>query len=177
MKKIIKKVLKEDRQEQFLNKIILLMKDDYPLIKKLKDNGFYNDLSEKEFNYVLSGIFGEPVKLKRKYIYNQNGNKIYHEHSDGYWEKYEYDDNGHRIYFQNSNGDWYKSEYHENGKVIYFEESTGWWQKHEYDENWNEIYREDSDGGWLKREYDVNGNRIYYERSDGYIEDNRHLFF
>ena len=146
MKNIIKKILKEDRQEQFLNKIILLMKDDYPLIKKLKDNGFYNDLSEKEFNYVLSGIFGEPVKLKRKYIYNQNGNKIYHEHSDGYWEKYEYDDNGNKTYYERSNGNWIKQEYDENDCLIYREYSWGLWEKFEYDENGNEIYHEDSNG-------------------------------
>ena len=89
MKKIIRKILKEDRQEQFLNKIILLMKDDYPIYKKLDDYGF--NLSEEELNYVLSGIFGEPVTKKSKYIYNQNGNLMYHEDSDGNWVKLNYD--------------------------------------------------------------------------------------
>jgi len=37
-------------------------------------------------------------------IRNKNGNLIYLEDSDGYWEKYEYDSQGHRIYFETSNG-------------------------------------------------------------------------
>ena len=87
MKKVIRKILREDRVEQFLNKIILLMKDEYPLFKKLDGYGF--KLSEEELNYVLSGIFGEPV-TKQGFlhgipqhrasatsiqIYNQNGNE------------------------------------------------------------------------------------------------------
>ncbi len=126
MKRIIKKILKEDRQEQFLNKIILLMKDDFPIFKNLKDYGF--NLSEEELNYVLSGIFGEPVRKKgRRYnsIYNQNGNRIYYEDSDGDWYKSKYDNNGNEIYFENSDGHWEKSEYDENGKRIYWENRFG----------------------------------------------------
>ena len=59
MKNIIKQILKEDRQQGFLNKVILLMKSDFPLFKNLKDYGF--NLSEDELNYVLLKIFGEPV--------------------------------------------------------------------------------------------------------------------
>ena len=150
MKKIIKKILKEDRQEQFLNKIILLMKDDFPLFKKLDDYGF--NLSEKELNYVLSGIFGEPVINKSQKIYNQNGNVIYFENYDGFWVKIEYD---------------------ENGNKIYIERTSGYWVKYKYDDIGNQIYYEDYDGNWFKKEYDENGKRIYYERSDGYIVDNR----
>ncbi len=36
MKKIIKKILREDRREEFLNKIIKLMKNDFPLFKNLR---------------------------------------------------------------------------------------------------------------------------------------------
>ncbi|MBC8147049.1 MAG: hypothetical protein H8E98_03590 [Bacteroidetes bacterium] len=38
------------------------------------------------------------------YLYDKNGNQIYFENSDGYWEKREYDSNGNKIYFENSNG-------------------------------------------------------------------------
>ncbi len=144
MKKIIRRILKEDRQEQFLNKIIKVIKNDFPLFKNLKDYGF--NLSEDELDYVFSGIFGEPVTVKRKYIYNQNGNKIYLETSDGYWFKYGYDNNGNRIYYESYNGIWEKSEYDNNGKEIYRENSNGYWSKWEYDENGKIIYEEDSDG-------------------------------
>ena len=103
MKNKIRKILKEDRQEQFLNKIILLLKDDYPIFKKLNDYGF--NLSEDELNYVFSGIFGEPIIKQGTLIYNENGNLLYFENNDGYWEKYEYDDNGNRIYYEDSNGE------------------------------------------------------------------------
>ena len=103
MKKIIKKVLKEDRQKQFLNKMILLLKDDYPIYKNLKKYGF--NLSDQELVYVLSGIFGEPIIKQGTLIYNENGNLLYFENNDGYWEKYEYDDNGNRIYYEDYNGE------------------------------------------------------------------------
>ncbi len=102
MKKIIRKILKEDRQEQFLNKIILLMKDDFPLFKNLKDYGF--NLSEEELNYVLSGIFGEPVTRNCISVYNQNGNEIYRENSVGFWVKRYYNENGNIIYLEDSDG-------------------------------------------------------------------------
>jgi hypothetical protein len=37
-------------------------------------------------------------------IKDENGRKIYHEDSYGYWEKAEYDQNGNQIYYENSNG-------------------------------------------------------------------------
>ena len=139
----------------YLDKIIKVMKNDYPLIYNLKDYGFTDQLSEDELIFILSGIFGEPVTKQGRRnhsIYNQNGNVIYRENSNGFWSKREYDDNGNEIYSEDSDGYWGKSEYGQNGKVIYFE---------------------NSDGNWEKYEYDNNGNRIYYENSDGKIYDNR----
>ena len=152
MKKIIKQILREDRQEQFLNKVMLLIKDDYPIFKKLDDYGF--NLSEDELIYVLYGIFGEPV-IKSGYkinkIYNKNRNLLYEE-NNGYWQKREYDENGNQIYYERSDGYREKYEYDENGNLIYYEDSSGYWEKYEYDEN---------------------NNIIFYEYSDGEIEDNR----
>lgn len=37
-------------------------------------------------------------------IKNENGNIIYYEGSNGYWEKREFDLNGNRIYYEDSNG-------------------------------------------------------------------------
>ena len=100
------------------------MKNDFPLFKNMKLYGF-TELSEEELTYVLSGIFGEPVGKIGIRIYNQNGNIIYVEDSDGYWKKYEYDDNVNRIYWENSKGDWRKYEYDNNGNIIYKEDSNG----------------------------------------------------
>ncbi len=170
MKKIIKQILKEDRQEQFLNKIIKVMKDDFPLFKNMESYGFYDQLSEEELNYVFSGIFGEPVVRDGYYVTSNTTYKdFYYERSDGSsWKKWEYDDNGNQIYYESSNGDWVKSAYDEDGNEIYISDSKGVWIKYEYDNNGNVIYYENSDGVWYKSEYDENGNEIYHEESNGY---------
>lgn len=85
-------------------------------------------------------------------IYDSQGNKIYHEKSNGYWAKREFDSQGNEIYFENLRGFWYKNEYDSQGNKIYFE---------------------DSDGLWVKRECDSQGTEIYYENSRGEIRDNR----
>jgi hypothetical protein len=58
-------------------------------------------------------------------IKDKNGNVIYFEDSEGYWEKHEDDSNGNKIYFENSNGFWVKREYDSNGNEIHFEDSHG----------------------------------------------------
>ena len=151
MKKLIKKILREDQRERYLNKIIQVMKNDFPLIKNLKDYGFYDQLLEDELIYVLSEILEKPVSIHGNGIYN-DGNEIYYEDSTGYW---------------------YKKEYDANGKLIYKEFSDGYWKKWEHDENGNIIYYEKSNGYWWKKEYDENGNMLYYENSRGGIRDNR----
>ena len=150
MKKIIRQILKEDRRQMFIDKIIKVMKNDFPLIKNMKDYGFYEQLSKDELNYVLSGIFGKPV-----------------EYFDGFWVKTIYDENNEEIYEENSDGTWVKREFDKNGNLIYFENYDGEWVKKEYDDNGNRIYFENSDGYWEKREFDENNNKIYYEDSYG----------
>jgi len=83
------------------------------------------------------------------------------------------DSNGNRLYHERSNGCWNKNEYDSNGKVIYWEDSNGHWNKREYDSNGKVIYYENSGGYWIKNEYDSNGKEIYYENSEGFIEDKR----
>ena len=152
MEKIIKKILREDRRQMFLDKIINFMRNDYPLFKNMKNYVFYDQLSKYELNYVLSGIFEQPVSYTYADIYDKNGNMIYNESSLGYWTKNEYNKNNHKIY----------SEY-----------SNGKWSKNEYDNRGNRIYSENSDGFWEKRQFDENGKVIYLEDSNGYIKDNR----
>ena len=114
MKKLIKKILKEDTRQMFLDKIVQVMKNDFPLFHNLKDYGFYDQLSEDELNYVLSGIFGKPVTIT-KTEYDEYGNIGYHI----------YDQNDNLIYYENSNDTWVKKEYDENGRIIYYEDSNG----------------------------------------------------
>jgi hypothetical protein len=66
-------------------------------------------------------------------IKDSDGNQIYWENSNGYWEKREYDSEGNRIYYEDSNGYWSKHEYDPNGNVIYYENFTGYWFKRECD--------------------------------------------
>ena len=61
-----------------------------------------------------------PFRIKDK-----NNNKIYFEHSDGFWEKREFDKNNNQIYFEDSNGYWSKQEFDKNNNQIYLEDSYG----------------------------------------------------
>ena len=58
-------------------------------------------------------------------IKDSEGNLIYWENSDGYWEKCEFDSKGNKIYWEDSNGAWLKYEYDSEGKEIYWENSDG----------------------------------------------------
>ena len=58
-------------------------------------------------------------------IKDKNGNGIYYENSNGYWEKGEYDSNRNLIYLEDSNGYWWKKEYDSKRNLIYFENSKG----------------------------------------------------
>ena len=106
------------------------MKNDFPLFHNLKEYGFYDQLSEDELIYVLSGIFGKPVSVRDYgdtiYVNNENGKIIYHENSDGRWVKKEYDENNNLIYAEYNDGYWKKFEHDENGNRIYFEDSDGY---------------------------------------------------
>ena len=84
-------------------------------------------LKDNEYPLVLSKLYNQPVTIKSNRVYDQNGNVIYRENSDGYWEKWEYDTNGNELYSENSDGYWNKREYDTNGNIIYHEDSTGVW--------------------------------------------------
>ena len=127
MKNIIRKILKEERRQEYLNKIVQVMKNDFPLFNNIKLYGFYDQLSEDELNYVFSGVFGqkEPVIVKGKNIYNNDGIGIYSEYSNGKWVKRECDKNGNMIYYENSEGYWWENEYDKNGNIIKYKNSQG----------------------------------------------------
>ncbi len=68
-------------------------------------------LSEKEYEMVLSKVFNQPITLDNNIVnhrclnvYNEYGNKIYHENSDGMWRKWEFNLNGKVSYYIDSHG-------------------------------------------------------------------------
>ena len=154
MKRFIRKILKEDRLERYMNKIAEVMKNDYPIFSNMELYGFYDQLPEFIIPVVFNKIFGQIVNVEVGYhfnrkvrsVKNENNNLIYYEDGDGFWKKYEYDNRGNRIYYKSSQGHWIKREYDENGNNIYYENGDGYWEKREYDDRGNEIYFENSSG-------------------------------
>ncbi len=61
----------------------------------------------------------------QKCEYDEKGNEIYREYSDGTWEKRKYDANSNNTYYENSNSYWVKSEYDSNGNLIHLKDSKG----------------------------------------------------
>ena len=108
------------KRKIYIDKIIKFMKNDYPLFKNLKDYGFYEQLSEDELYYVLSGIFEHPIQIEISVYYyhilDNNHNELYYENY-GIWRKTEYGENGMTIYYEDSNGTIIYSEDY-NGKII-----------------------------------------------------------
>tara|TARA_B100000497_G_scaffold65289_1_gene73836 strand:+ start:55 stop:414 length:360 start_codon:yes stop_codon:yes gene_type:complete len=93
-----------------------------PYFENMKDA---YGLKDSEYEMVLSRMFNQSVTIRGHYVYNTDGNLIYHENSDGYWEKREYDTNDNEIYYEDSDGFWYKKEYDDQGNKIYYEDSYG----------------------------------------------------
>lgn len=153
MKHLIRKILKESYNNKFVAYITNKLDSGEikaPYFKNLKEK---YGLTNKEINFILSKFFGGNISLRKKEIYDENGNSIYTEPSDGYWSKREYD---------------------KNGNMIYYETSDSNWEKWEYDERGNILYRIDSFGNWTKSEYDKKDNMIYHETSfRGVIMDKR----
>ena len=112
---------------------------------------------------------------------------------DGSWEKYQYDQNGDEIFYENSNGNWKRTKtictdnsvesyseqdngetsfaklYFNNfGELIKFSKSDGTETEYKYDDNGNCIYARDADGIWWKTSYFESGREVFTERSDGY---------
>ena len=139
MKRFIRKILKEDRLERYINKIAEVMKNDYPIFSNMELYGFYDQLPEFIIPVVFNKIFGQIVNVEVGYHFNRKVRSVKNE-------------NNNLIYYEDSKGKfWEKWEYNEDGKILYREYDTGHWKKWGYDENGKQIYYEDSDG--LIRDY------------------------
>ena len=51
-----------------------------PYLKYLEQYG----LKQSEYSFVLSKVFNEPVTIEGNYVYDNQGNIIYNENSNGY---------------------------------------------------------------------------------------------
>ena len=154
--------LNESTEDRYYDKLLSILQP--PYYQNLETMG----IPEDQWETILSKLYNQPIRKDDEYLYDKNGNLIYREYSDGYWEKSEYDDNGKRIYSENSNGYWINQEYDSNGNEIYHGDSNGYWDKYEYDDNGNVIYHKDYNGYWEKYEYDEKTQITYYENSEDY---------
>ena len=73
----------------------------------------------------------------------------------GQWLKWDFeangdlginDKNGDSIYFEASNGFWEKREWDSQGRLIYTEDCSGFWEKFEYNSESNCIYYKNRNG-------------------------------
>ena len=125
MKNLIRKILKEETNNKFIDKVVNYL--DPPYFKNMESLG----VTDNEYRLVLSKIFNqpvriyEPVRIYGRDVHNEKGNVLYWELEDDYWDKWDYDDNGNEIYYENSQGDWIKWEYDDKGNEIYVEDSNG----------------------------------------------------
>ena len=106
------------KYERYINYIVNDIKPPY-----FKNMGKNYGLSEKEYELVLSKVYGQPITINDNNVYDQYGNRIYFEDSDGNWIKRGYDQYGNRIYYETSSG--YIEEYDQYGNRIYSVDSNG----------------------------------------------------
>ena len=134
MKSLIRKILKEETNNKFIDKVAKNIKP--PYFKNMVD--IYG-ASESEFVPIMKKVFNQ-------YVEWEDDTKS---HMGGWSEptmNILRDKTGYTIYKEDINGDWEKSEYNECGRETYHEDSTGYWTKAEYDEKCNETYFENSKG-------------------------------
>ena len=65
-------------------------------------------------------------------IFNEQGNIIYYEESNGYWFIQRYDKNNSIVYFDNSYGSWFEKKYDDNYHLIFHKKYDGYTETREY---------------------------------------------
>lgn len=150
MKTLIRKILKEETSNKFIEKVVKHLNP--PYIKDMRNFG----VTEDEYPLVFNRIFNQPVSVSEKcsdfelhcvlIVYNNQGEPKYYERKDGYWENFEYDDKGNLIYTHDTDDRWDKYEYDDQGNLIYWETYHDYWEKYEYDDKGNLTHKENSSG-------------------------------
>jgi YD repeat-containing protein len=128
MKKVLR--LTESDLTKIVNRVINESVDYYDKIVNILEPPYFKNLrsigiDEDYWETIFSKFYNQSVDVYSDSLYDENGNEIYHETSEGFWYKWEYDDNGNEIYLENSKGFWCKYEYNSSGNVDYYENSFG----------------------------------------------------
>ncbi len=129
------------------------------------------NLAKKKTTTKIKGDYPNGKWEKREY--DQHGNQIRFENSQGFVEEYTFDDKGNQTYAGDNDGYWVKTQYNENNKPVYAEDSGGAWEKSEYNDQGKLIHWENDSGNFETFVYDNDGNEITYEDETGIIRDNR----
>jgi hypothetical protein len=88
------------KYERYINYIV---NDIQPPYFKNMENVY--GLSEKEYEFILSKVFNQPVTMEiNRRVYDNNDNIIYRENSYGDWGIFEYDNQNNLIYREDSYG-------------------------------------------------------------------------
>jgi len=185
MRKLIKKILKEELDVKLKNKIFNMLNqyrnDGYERFLELANDtietinkSLHPDLQKNnKLNFLIEyfSIYGHPYnkilsafKLsdeEKEYVISKLPNLINPPKID----KYDWDravswrsDYGIRIFI---------SQYYDDGKVIYREQPNGYWYMDYYNSNNKIIKSLEANGDWQTWEYDDKGREIYTEERDG----------
>ena len=171
MKKLIKKILKENINTKVTNLVLDRLKSGRikpPYFKNLEDLG----LSEEEIKVTLKEFIGGKM-FGKDIISVKYGQDLYNEWGDGRWALRQYNKFGDITSIEESDGYWENRKHDERGNEIYREDSNGFWFEQEFDEDGHLTYFENSYGKWDKWEYNKNGDLIYHESRDGVKLDRR----
>ena len=128
MKRLIRKILREElnKSDRHYRRLDIISEHiQLPYFDSME--GLTIDEKDDQ-EYIMKKILGYNVKIKGKYIYDDKGNNIYYEHSNGSWEYWGFDARGKMIYREVSGGYWEKWEYGYGwypGTLIYYEDITG----------------------------------------------------
>ena len=92
--------MKNLKEEIQWSKKLMGLSEGLNLFKSNNNEKYFDNNTRQEFPYYEIDKHPRWYKLE----YNNNGQIIYVERSDGYWSKREYDDDGNQIYFESSQG-------------------------------------------------------------------------
>lgn len=175
----IEKGIMEDNSE-FFNIYWISSDDENKIFDKGRGINKYNE----EGILISSELYNKDDKLEYKYEYDNKGNKISYQNSNGVIY-YEYDENNRLIREYGDGKEGYTLQYDENDNIVYKKYDGGFWNKYEYEENNQLTCIERSDGykkelkngfviyecyspdDWYKYERDEKGNILSLEDENG----------
>ena len=92
--------LNESDDMDWIKDVDIVNHIEIPYFKSMEEYGLRPD----DYEITLSKVFNQPVTIEGRYVYDEPGNKIYLERSEGSWVKWEYDNQGNEIHYEDSYG-------------------------------------------------------------------------